>query len=53
MAIEHKNYSYGFVMNVIKNKMTEYTQNTTEQKLPEHKNIRGKDYFNKQLTINF
>jgi transposase len=45
MAFEHKNYSYGFIQNIIKNRMTEYEGTEPEQALPEHKNIRGKEYF--------
>lgn len=45
MAIEHQNYSYGFVLNIIKNKMTDQEEITQEQTLPNHKNIRGKDYY--------
>lgn len=46
MAIEYRNYSYGFIQNIIKNKMTEYSKTDTGHKLPEHKNIRGKIYYN-------
>lgn len=46
MAIEYGNYSYGFIQNVIKNKMTEYVDSSSEQKLPGHENIRGKNYYN-------
>jgi hypothetical protein len=45
MAVEHQNYSYGFVLNIIKNKMTDQEEITQEQTLPNHKNIRGKDYY--------
>ena len=45
MAIEHQNYSYGFVLNIIKNKMTDQEEIIQEQTLPSHKNIRGKDYY--------
>lgn len=43
MAIEYQNYSYGFISNIIKNKMTESEKVNFTQKLPEHSNIRG-DY---------
>ena len=52
MAIEHQNYSYGFVLNVIKNKMTDQEHIAREQALPNHKNIRGKDYYT-QSQIKF
>jgi transposase len=47
MAIEYGNYSYGFILNIIKNKMTGYQQTDgTNQELPKHENIRGKNYYN-------
>jgi transposase len=52
IAIENKNYSYGFVQNLIKNKMTAQDNKLPEKPLPEHVNIRGKEYY-KQLSINF
>jgi transposase len=45
MAIEHKNYSYSFVLNILKNKMTEQQQTKQDQPLPGHINIRGKAYY--------
>ncbi len=53
MAIDNRNFSYGFVMNVIKNKMTEYVQEEPDKDLPEHNNIRGKEYYNNQLSFKF
>jgi hypothetical protein len=52
MAIEYQKYSYVFVLNVIKNKMTEDKETKQLQSLPAHKNIRGKEYYI-QSTINF
>jgi hypothetical protein len=46
IAIENKNYSYGFVQNLIKNKMTECDIKEPDKPLPDHKNIRGKAYYN-------
>ena len=51
MAIEHQNYSYGFVQNIIKNKMAQATDEKQDKALPEHNNIRGRNYFNKKLSI--
>jgi hypothetical protein len=45
MAIEHGNYSYGFILNIIKNKMTDAIETTNEKPLPAHQNIRGKRSF--------
>ena len=54
MAIDYQNYTYGFVLNVIKNKMTEYDQEEQpNQKLPQHNNIRGKEYYDNQLSLKF
>jgi len=53
MAIEYENYNYSFVLNIIKNKMIDYEEPQMIQNLPNHKNIRGKDYYNNQLSLNF
>ncbi len=65
MAIDFQNYSYRFIQQIIKNKMTEQQneQDYQSQKpLPTHSNIRGKAYFSNyqnnnknenQQTINF
>ena len=45
MAIEYQKYSYGFISNVLKNKMTEQQENKIEKPLPNHGNIRGFDYY--------
>jgi hypothetical protein len=50
LALEYKNYSYHFLSNMIKNNMTGYQQSNTEQNLPKHKNIRGKEYY-EQLKL--
>ena len=53
MAIDNQNYRYGFVMNIIKNKMTESTQQDPQKDLPQHNNIRGREYYNNQLSFKF
>ncbi|MCW3789817.1 hypothetical protein OM075_25400, partial [Marinilabiliaceae bacterium AAT] len=53
IAIDNQNYSYGFVMNIIKNKMTESSQQDPQKDLPQHNNIRGKEYYNNQLSFKF
>ncbi len=53
MAIENQNFSYGFILNIIKNKMTEYPQQEPDKDLPKHNNIRGKEYYNNQLSFKF
>ena len=52
MAIEHKNLSYKFILNILNNKMTGQQDTKQEQSLPNHKNIRGKEYYS-QSTIKF
>jgi hypothetical protein len=53
IAIEYQNYSYRFVQNIIKNKMTETTEEKINKALPEHNNIRGREYYNNQLPFKF
>jgi transposase len=50
LALEYNNYSYHFLSNVIKNNMIDYQETKTEQNLPKHKNIRGKEYY-EQLKL--
>jgi hypothetical protein len=45
IAIENNNYSYWFIQNILKNKMTENTETGNEKPLPEHKNVRGPGCF--------
>lgn len=53
MALEHKNYSYKFLLNIISNKMTGQQETKQEQPLPNHINIRGKEYYtNQHLNLN-
>ncbi len=52
MAIKHQIFSCKFVENVIKNKMTRINEQHNNQALPDHKNIRGKQYYS-QTTLNF
>lgn len=53
MAIEYQNYSYRFVQNIIKNKMTGATEEMPDKALPKHNNIRGREYYNNQLSFKF
>jgi len=52
MAIECQKYSYVFVLNILKNKMTREQEIKPLQPLPTHQNIRGKEYY-AQSTISF
>ena len=52
IALEHEQYSYGFFMNLIKNKVTENPPSmVVEKELPIHDNLRGKQYY--QSKINY
>ncbi len=52
MAIEYQRYSYTFVTNILKNKMTDAPDQMVEQPLPVHINVRGKKYYeSSQLTL--
>jgi hypothetical protein len=50
IAIEHQNYSFSFVQNILKNKITREPKVEQPKPLPEHTNKRGKAYY-AQLTI--
>jgi hypothetical protein len=53
LAIEYRNFSYRFVERILKNNMTGHQDIVkTEQSLPEHQNIRGKEYYS-QTTIKY
>jgi len=52
IALKHENYTYGFLLNIIRNKMTDQQDTQPEKPLPDHDNIRGKSYY-KQQTIKF
>lgn len=52
IAIECQKYSYVFVLNILKNKMTQEPQSKPSQPLPDHQNIRGKEYYI-QSTFSF
>ncbi len=53
LAIEHQNYTYTFMKNILENKMTEQESILPDKPLPQHKNLRGKEYYEKQMRINF
>jgi hypothetical protein len=52
MAIEHQNYSYRFILNILTNKMTDQSETKQEKPLPDHDNLRGREYY-AQTTISF
>jgi transposase len=41
IALEYGNYSYGFILNIIKNIMTGTIKNENQKPLPAHPNVRG------------
>jgi len=54
IAIDHQNYSYKFVKNILANKMIQQHQQSDQpgKPLPSHHNIRGKKHY-QQLELNF
>jgi hypothetical protein len=52
MAIEYQNYSYRFILNILTNKMTDQVGTKQEKPLPDHKNLRKREYYT-QTTISF
>jgi len=55
IALKHENYTYSFILNLIRNKMTGQPDESqaNDKPLPDHNNIRGKSYYEQQQTINF
>ncbi len=51
-AISCKSYSYRFILNIIENLKKQPVQQKLPTPLPDHGNIRGKDYY-EQLSLNF
>ena len=45
MAIEHQNYSYRFIVNILTNKMTGQPETKEKKPLPDHENLRKKEYY--------
>lgn len=52
IALEHEQYSYRFIRNLLVNKMTGQHTANPNKALPSHDNVRGKDYYAKQQTLN-
>ena len=50
IAVEYQCYQYGFIKTLIENGMTDQLleQNTQSSSIPDHKNIRGKEYYQNQ-----
>ena len=53
MAIDHQNYTYTFIKNILENKMTEQGSTMPEKPLPKHGNVRGKQHYQEQLALKF
>jgi len=53
MAIDYQNYTYTFIKNILENNMTDQQTELPDKSLPKHDNLRGKDYYQKQLQLNF
>lgn len=53
IALEHGQYSYQFIRNLMENNMTGQEDTTPPGKpLPSHDNVRGKDYYANQQSLN-
>lgn len=52
-ALEHRVYTYTFLQNVLKNGTASSYEQKTEKSLPEHKNIRGRDYYTGAQAVLF
>ena len=45
MAIDNRTYTYRFISNILKNKMTNQEESNQNKHLPNHNNLRGSKYF--------
>jgi transposase len=52
LAIEMGNYTLKFIANVLENNMVDTPTSPPDKPLPTHGNIRGKDHYQNQLTLN-
>lgn len=52
MAIDNEVYSYSFVKNILENNMAGQYREPVQKKLPDHKNVRGKEHYQTQLKFN-
>ncbi len=53
MAIDHQNYTYTFIKNILQNNMVEQQVDSPDKPLPKHGNLRGKAYYQNQLKLKF
>jgi len=51
IALEHQNYSWRFIDNLVKNNMTAHQDPPLYKQLPKHGNVRGRDYYQQTLKI--
>lgn len=51
LALEHQNYTWRFIDNVLKNKMTDLIDLNDSKPLPKHGNVRGRDYYQQTLKL--
>jgi transposase len=50
-AIDHEVYSYTFIKNILENNMAGQDREPLPKKLPTHKNVRGKEYYQTELQL--
>jgi transposase len=51
IAIDHQNYTYTFIRNVLENRMTDGQTELSDKPLPKHGNLRGKEHYQDQLQL--
>ena len=51
IALEHQNYSWRFIDNLVKNNMTAHQDPPLSKQLPKHGNVRGRDYYQQTFTL--
>lgn len=51
LCIDHRNYTYTFMKNILENKMTEQESILPDKPLPKHGNLRGKEHYQQQLKL--
>lgn len=51
IALEHQQYSWQFIDNLLKNNMTNQAEPDNSNQLPKHDNVRGKEYYQQTLNL--
>ncbi len=51
IALDNQVYSYAFIKKILENNMTGQSQDPVAKRLPVHKNLRGKEYYQTALKL--